>query len=187
MRDAQAGIEFLRSLKQFDKVGILGHSEGGAIAFLLGARKKTDFIISLAGPGVKGDTLLAAQNNRIMELSRQPGKVTTAMLRQQPDTQKTPWLQWFINYDPSTDIRNTRCPVFALNGDRDCQVISSQNLTAIQRLLPKSKQNLIKEYPGLNHLFQHCTTGLPTEYASIEETISPEVLDDISRWLHSLK
>lgn len=187
MHDAQAGIEFLRSQKQFGKVGLLGHSEGGAIAFLLGARKKTDFIISLAGPGVKGDTLLAAQNNRIMELSGQPGKVTTAMLRQQPDVQKTPWLQWFINYDPSADIRNTRCPVFALNGDRDCQVISSQNLTAIQRLLPKSKQNLIKEYPGLNHLFQHSTTGLPAEYASIEETISPEVLDDISRWLHSLK
>ncbi len=187
MRDAQAGIVFLRSQKQFGKVGLLGHSEGGAIAFLLGARKKTDFIISLAGPGVKGDTLLAAQNNRIMELSGQPGKVTTAMLRQQPDVQKTPWLQWFINYDPSADIRNTRCPVFALNGDRDCQVISSQNLTAIQRLLPKSKQNLVKEYPGLNHLFQHSTTGLPAEYASIEETISPEVLDDISRWLHSLK
>lgn len=187
MRDAQAGIEFLRSQKQFGKVGLLGHSEGGAIAFLLGARKKTDFIISLAGPGVKGDTLLAAQNNRIMELSGQPGKVTTSMLRQQPDVQKTPWLQWFINYDPSADIRNTRCPVFALNGDRDCQVISSQNLTAVQRLLPKSKQNLVKEYPGLNHLFQHSTTGLPAEYASIEETISPEVLDDISRWLHSLK
>ena len=187
MRDAQAGIDFLRSQKQFGKVGLLGHSEGGAIAFLLGARKKIDFIISLAGPGVKGDTLLAAQNNRILELSGQPGKVTTEMFRQQQDVQKMPWLQWFINYDPSADIRNTRCPVFALNGDRDCQVISSLNLTAIQRLLPKSKQNLVKEYPGLNHLFQHSTTGLPNEYGSIEETISPEVLDDISRWLHSLK
>ena len=94
-----------------------------------------------------------------------------------------PWLQWFINYDPSTDIRNTHCPVFALNGANDSQVISSLNLSAIRQLLPKSKKNLVKEYPELNHLFQHCTTGLPTEYGQIEETISPEVLQDIVEWI----
>ena len=98
-----------------------------------------------------------------------------------------PWLQWFIDYDPSTNIRQTQCPVFALNGNRDCQVISSQNLEAIRRLLPPSKKNLIKEYADLNHLFQHCTTGLPTEYGQIEETISPEVLQDITQWILSLK
>ena len=98
-----------------------------------------------------------------------------------------PWLKWFIDYDPAADIAATRCPVFALNGDRDCQVISSQNLTAIERLLSKSKQNLIKEYPGLNHLFQHCTTGLVNEYSQIEETISSEVLNDIAEWIIGLK
>ena len=188
MRDAAAGLEYLRNRKAFDKVGILGHSEGGLIAFMLGAKKKADFIVSLAGPGVKGDTLLAAQNNRILELSGQPAGITVEILRQQvTTTEQIPWLQWFIDYDPSTDIRQTRCPVFALNGDRDCQVISSLNLTAIQRLLSSSKKNLVKEYPGLNHLFQHCTTGLATEYSQIEETISPEVLQDIAQWISSLR
>ena len=188
MRDAAAGLEYLHSRKAFGKMGILGHSEGGLIAFMLGAKKKTDFIISLAGPGVRGDTLLAAQNNRILELSGQPAGITVEMLRQQvATTEQTPWLQWFIDYNPSTDIRQTRCPVFALNGNRDCQVISSLNLTAIQRQLPSSKQNLIKEYPGLNHLFQHSTTGIATEYSQIEETISLEVLQDIAQWILSLK
>lgn len=188
MRDAAAGLEYLRNRKAFGKVGILGHSEGGLIAFMLGAKKKTDFIVSLAGPGVKGDTLLAAQNNRILELSGQPAGITVEILRQQvTTTEQMPWLQWFIDYDPSIDIRQTRCPVFVLNGDRDCQVISSLNLTAIQRLLPSSKKNLVKEYPGLNHLFQHCTTGLATEYSQIEETISPEVLQDIAQWISSLR
>ena len=188
MRDAAAGLEYLRNRKAFGKVGILGHSEGGLIAFMLSAKKKTDFIVSLAGPGVKGDTLLAAQNNRILELSGQPAGITVEILRQQvTTTEQIPWLQWFIDYDPSTDIRQTRCPVFALNGDRDCQVISSLNLTAIQRLLSSSKKNLVKEYPGLNHLFQHCTTGLATEYSQIEETISPEVLQDIAQWISSLR
>lgn len=182
-RDAAAGIDYLRSLKAFGKVGLLGHSEGGAIAFILGAKKKTDFIVSLAGPGVKGDTLLAAQSNRILSLSGQPANMTVEKYRQLEESQQLPWLRWFNDYDPSEDIRNTRCPVFALNGDRDCQVISSLNLTAIKRLLPQSKKNLMKEYPGLNHLFQHSTTGLPTEYGDIEETISIEVLQDIAQWI----
>ena len=187
MRDAAAGIDFLRMKKIFGKVGILGHSEGGTIAFMLGAQKKADFIVSLAGPGVKGDTLLAAQSNRILELSGMPANVTTEKYRQLQSVQQIPWVRWFIDYDPSDDIRKTRCPVFALNGDHDCQVISSLNLQAIKRLLPSSSKHLIKEYPQLNHLFQHCTTGLPAEYGQIEETISPEVLMDIAQWINSLK
>ena len=187
MRDALAGLDYLRSREAFDKVGILGHSEGGLIAFMLGAQKKVDFIVSLAGPGVKGDTLLAAQGNRILSLSGLPDTLTVEGYRQQEEVQKLPWLKWFIDYDPSENIRQTTCPVFALNGDRDCQVISSQNLEGIRRLLPAADKNLIKEYPVLNHLFQHCTTGLPAEYGQIEETISPEVLQDMVQWLQSLK
>lgn len=186
MRDAEAGLEYLRSRKAFAKAGIIGHSEGGLIAFMLGGKKKTDFIVSLAGPGVKGDTLLAVQVNRIMSLSGMPATMTVEKYRQQPSVKENPWLKWFIDYDPTDNIGKTRCPVFALNGDRDCQVVASQNLTAIRQLLPKSKKNLVKEYPELNHLFQHSTTGLPAEYGQIEETISPEVLQDIAQWLNSL-
>lgn len=39
------------------------------------------------------------------------------------------------------------------------------------------------ELPGLNHLFQHCETGAVAEYAQIEETISPEVLEIITAWI----
>ena len=185
-RDALAGIDFLRSKKAFSKVGILGHSEGGSIAFMLGGQKKVDFIVSLAGPTVKGDTLLAAQSNRIMSLSGQPATMTVEKYRQTAAAMNQPWLNWFNDYDPANDIRQIRCPVFALNGDRDCQVISTLCLPAFHRLLPPSKKHLIKEYPSLNHLFQHCTTGLPDEYSQIEETISPEVLQDIAQWVNSL-
>ena len=187
MRDAAAGIEFLRSKKAFSKVGILGHSEGGTIAFMLGGQKKVDFIVSLAGPTVKGDTLLAAQSNRILSLSGQPANMTVEKYRQTVAPMKNHWIDWFNDYDPSENIRKTRCPVFALNGDRDCQVISSLCLPALEQLLPSSKKHLIKAYPSLNHLFQHCKTGLPEEYSQIEETISPEVLHDIAEWIQSLR
>ena len=62
-------------------------------------------------------------------------------------------------------------------------MIPEYNLTKIEALCPYAECRL---YPGLNHLFQHCTTGLSTEYASIEETISPEVLSDIATWIHQL-
>lgn len=186
MRDAAAGIDYLRSRGAFAQVGILGHSEGALIAFMLGAQKKVDFIVSLAGPGVQGDTLLAAQGNRILALADQSADFTVEKYRQQEEVRQSPWLQWFIDYDPSENIRQTSCPVFALNGDRDCQVISFLNLEAIRRLLPPSEKNLVKEYPALNHLFQHATTGLPSEYGQIEETISPEVLQDIAQWIKGL-
>ena len=154
---------------------------------MLGAQGKTDFIVSLAGPGVKGDTLLTAQSNRMLKLTGMPDTMTVEKYRNLQEVQQVPWIKWFIDYDPSADIAATRCPVFALNGSYDSQVIASQNLPAIERLLPKNKKNLVKEYPGLNHLFQHCTTGLVNECRQIEETISPEVLSDIATWINGLK
>lgn len=184
MQDALAAVEFLRSSGRFSKVGVLGHSEGGSIGFMLGAAGAVDFVISLAGPGVMGDVALTAQVNRIMELSGQPGMVSEEMYRANVRVENNPWLNWFIDYDPSDDISSMKCPVMALNGDKDCQVISSLNLAAIQEKLPRDSRNFIKEYASLNHLFQHCTVGASTEYRSIEETISPEVLSDISGWIH---
>ena len=184
--DALAGIEMLRGLKQFSKVGVLGHSEGGSVAFMLGAKQKVDFIISMAGVGAKGDTALTAQANRTYELMGVPMQVNVAQYRAQVAQLNSPWLNYFLDYDPIPDIQGTRCPVLAINGDKDVQVISSLNLKGIEKALPKNKKNLVKEYPGLNHLFQHCTTGLPTEYAGIEETISEEVLGDIATWINGL-
>lgn len=61
------------------------------------------------------------------------------------------------------------------------------NLTAIEHNLTENDQVKVKLYPELNHLFQKCETGLPTEYISIEQTISTEVLQDIADWIHQLK
>lgn len=183
--DALAGIEWLRHSGRFKKVGILGHSEGGSIAFMLGAQKKVDFIVSLAGPAVKGDSVLLAQNKLLGGDAAK--NLTIEKLREMPQIKQSPWIQWFIDYDPQGDIAKIKCPVMALNGSKDCQVVASQSVPALRRTLPPNKQNLIKQYDGLNHLFQHCQTGLPTEYGTIEETFSEEVIRDIITWLKQLK
>lgn len=58
--DALAGIRFLRG--RFDKVGVIGHSEGGSIAMMLAAENEADFIVSLAGMAVSGAETLIWQN-----------------------------------------------------------------------------------------------------------------------------
>jgi pimeloyl-ACP methyl ester carboxylesterase len=180
--DAAAGIEWLRAQKRFKKVGLLGHSEGGLIAFILGAQRKVDFIVSLAGPAVKGDSILLYQSRNSGSLFAKG--ITMEYLRNLLKANK--WTEWFMDYDPTENIANTKCPVLALNGTKDCQVPAAQNIPVLRRLLPKNKKTMIKECEGLNHLFQHSTTGRPDEYYAIEETFSEEVLEDIINWIKKL-
>ena len=61
--DAAAVVNWLRSERKFNKVGLLGHSEGGQIAYMLAASLlPPDFIISVAGPAIKGTSTIAFQN-----------------------------------------------------------------------------------------------------------------------------
>ena len=97
----------------------------------------------------------------------------------------SPWLRYFLNADPAVFLSKTTCPVFALNGKKDLQVPYKENTERIESALKKgkNKQVTIKVYDDLNHLFQHCRTGMPTEYETIEESMSPEVLTDIGNWI----
>lgn len=75
-RDAQAAVNYLRGRK-FRKVGVLGHSEGGEIAFMLAdGKEKPSFIVTLGAPAVRGDSLLVDQNRALMEAGHTPQDVT---------------------------------------------------------------------------------------------------------------
>lgn len=91
----------------------------------------------------------------------------------------------FFTYDPVTILKKVKCPVLALNGEKDLQVSANENLSAIKLALiqGKNKDYTIIPLPGLNHLFQSAITGSPIEYEQIEETISPIVLNTIKEWL----
>jgi uncharacterized protein len=98
------------------------------------------------------------------------------------------WIRYFFNTDPSVFWKKVKCPVLALNGEKDIQVAADENLMAIEKALKSTGNNSVKtvKLPGLNHLFQHCKTGLPAEYGEIEETFSPEVLKIIKDWILGL-
>jgi len=99
------------------------------------------------------------------------------------------WLRYFLTYDPAQALRRVKCPVLALNGEKDLQVPPKQNLPVIRKALEAggNKNFKVEELPGLNHLFQTAKTGSPAEYAEIEETMSPVVLEKVSSWITQLQ
>lgn len=104
---------------------------------------------------------------------------------QQVAAVNSPWFRYFLTYDPRPALSKLKGPVLALIGEKDLQVPPKSNLPAIEKALTDGGNKNFKtmELPNLNHLFQNCETGAVAEYAQIEETISPEVLEIISEWI----
>ncbi len=214
MNDALAGINLLR--QKFNKVGALGHSEGGTISLMLGADNKVDFIVSMAGMVISGKETLLDQNHytliqngydqqtvdeycdllslafdnnnsvsQKLESSTLPAELKQN-LRMVIQQSKTPYMQYFISINIMNRLPDITSPVLALNGTKDIQVSYEKNLGALSKGLPSNIHNKIIPLDNLNHIFQNCKTDSLKEYATIEETVSPEVLEIITQWVKSL-
>jgi uncharacterized protein len=114
-----------------------------------------------------------------------PGMTTDEFVDQQTAQVNSPWMRYFLRYQPAEALRQVRCPVLAINGEKDLQVTPKENLAGIQRALAEGKNRkvTVMELPGLNHLFQTSETGSPMEYGAIEETFAPSALAIISDWI----
>ncbi len=97
----------------------------------------------------------------------------------------SPWFRHFMLYDPAPTLEKVKCPVIALNGDKDLQVLPDQNLPILEAALKKggNKDVTVVRLPNLNHLFQTAKTGHPMEYGQIEETMSPTMLEPLANWI----
>jgi fermentation-respiration switch protein FrsA (DUF1100 family) len=95
------------------------------------------------------------------------------------------WFRYFIMTDPGIFWKEVKCPVLAINGEKDLQVAADVNLAAIENALKSGGNKNVKtlKIAGLNHLFQNCDKGLPAEYGEIEETFSPEILKILADWI----
>lgn len=125
----------------------------------------------------------ATLDDNAKEILRNMGQnsATEAMIKQLT----SPWFRYFISHDPQKWLKQVKCPVLALNGEKDVQVSAKENLKAIRTALKKggNKHYTVKELPGLNHLFQKAETGTISEYNQIEQTTSPRVLQFITDWI----
>jgi uncharacterized protein len=97
----------------------------------------------------------------------------------------SPWMRFFVLYDPAPALMKVRCPVLAVGGELDLQVLPDQNLPAIEAALKRGGNTdaTVLRLPGLNHLLQPARSGLPAEYAQIEVTIAPAALETMASWI----
>ncbi|MCH7973018.1 MAG: alpha/beta fold hydrolase [Bacteroidetes bacterium] len=125
-------------------------------------------------------------DNLSNEEKEKTGSKKSFLLRSK--TLLTPWFRYFLKYDPRPTLEKVKCPVLALNGEKDLQVPAKENLKEIEIALKKggNKNFKIVELPGLNHLFQTAKTGSPSEYSKITETFSPKALKIIIEWINKV-
>lgn len=112
-------------------------------------------------------------------------EITAEQARAEVANVTSPWLRWFVRYDPAPVLRRITLPVLALNGSKDLQVPAAANLAGIEAGLAAAGNEdvTITELPDLNHLLQTADTGLVSEYGQIEETIAPVALETIGDWI----
>lgn len=97
-----------------------------------------------------------------------------------------PWTRCFLSLDPTPTLASLSIPVLAFGGTKDLQVPADDNFRAFSRIFADSGRSsllTLRKFDGLNHLFQHATTGLSTEYGVIEETFAPEALGAMTEWI----
>lgn len=230
-QDVASAIEYLKTRKEINrkKIGLIGHSEGGMIAPMVASMSgDVNFIVLLAGPGIKGDELMLRQKSLIEEkmgynqmqvessrlfmkgiydiitastsdtatlrdsvanyVEAKLGSLYKEKLSATIEQITTPWFIYFLRFTPSVYLSQVKCPVLALNGSKDLQVPAKENLAGIRAGIESggNKRVTIMELENLNHLFQECTTGLPSEYGNIEQTCSPKMLEVLKDWIASV-
>lgn len=238
--DVRAAVEYLKTRKEVDKnkIGLIGHSEGGMIASIVASESdEIAFIILMAGPGLPGDSILYLQTELIYRAEGQSEEKIQEILNELRDVYSilksdideaemkeklkakyqqrfekmseeekqrfgdfntymemeiriatSPWFKSFLKFDPRPFLEKVKCPVLAINGEKDLQVPPKENLPAIEEALKRggNKNFIVKELPNLNHLFQTSKFGTIGEYGVIEETISPIALETILNWLNEI-
>ena len=210
--DARAVIEWIRKRKDIDRdrIAVVGHSEGGAMALLVGSRMRGEVraIGLIAAPGQTGREISLMQQRHVLEKLKEPeaskqakvelqvkvmDAVTTGKgwetvppeLRRQSDTA---WFRSWLLFDPAEAMRRTNQPIFIVQGSLDTQVPPEQadrletmaNARKIKTVPPTRKVVV----PGINHLLVPARTGEIEEYPSLPvKVVASAVTDPLIAWL----
>lgn len=119
----------------------------------------------------------------VPEAQRPSATEQEALVEAQVASTATPNFRSFVLYDPRPALEGLSIPVLAFYGGKDIQVVATQSVPALRTALADNPDATVRVFENLNHLMQPAETGLLSEYAQIETTIAPRVLDLVVRWL----
>jgi alpha/beta superfamily hydrolase len=162
-----------------------------AIADLVKLENQLIAAVMKKAPRAEVEALARELTRRQLEQSKPPTPITAEQLETLVKAGlaafETESFRSLLRHDPRPALRKLKStPVLALNGSLDLQVPVKENLGEIEKALqaPASNKDFtVKQLTGLNHLFQHATTGQIEEYSKIELTIAPELLHEVSSWI----
>ena len=203
--DVRAQVAYLRSRNEIDpgRIALLGHSEGGIIAPMVGSTDpRIAAIVLMAGTAQRGDVVLSYQINYQLDAdttmtpevkaarrAEQVGQIRTVVeggdTSKMPQMMRLPWMKYFLTYDPLPVIGKVRQPILILQGELDRQVTANQAPIIEQAARAAGNKDVtLHLYPGLNHLFLPAKTGSPAEYTSLSTaTIGDDVIKQLADWL----
>ena len=165
----------------YEQGAAIAKAMGGSPAAIAQNRALQEQMMAIS----KAEADPAVRQTRLNELKNKLNLPNAAQVGVQFQMAGTPWFRYFLMYDPAATLKKVTCPVLAINGELDLQVLPDQNLPAIEQALKAgaNRDYTVVKLPKLNHLFQTAKTGSPAEYAAIEETIAPLALETIGGWI----
>ena len=192
--DIRAGLAYLRTRADIDgdRLGLVGHSEGGLIAPMVAATDaKLRAIVLMAGPSQTGRTILKYQNEYAVDSmlkltgARRDSALRDAAGKLDSAAKTMPWIQFFLDYDPVATAKRVKQPVLILQGATDRQVTPDQAPALAAAFRAGGNRDVtMRIFPSTDHLFLADLAGNPSGYASLpSKNVRPEVLGAIADWL----
>ena len=207
--DARAVLRWLERRPDVDKdrLAIVGHSEGAAVAMVLASReKRVKAAVLIAGPGTTGAELVLEQQRHQLDLMKVDAteRATKIALQEQshsallkganwdgvPDAMRraadTPWFQSLLAFDPGKVMKDVDQPLLIVQGELDTQVPPhhADKLVAMAEARKKKTDVELLRVPGINHLLVPARTGEVSEYGSLNGSeVAPAVPAGIGAWL----
>ena len=193
--DAVAWSQLIRSDTRFNRLFIVGHSEGSLVGMLAAQKARPAGFVSLAGAGVSADKLIREQMKpqpkpvqdmvypildslKMGYTVKQVHPLLYSLFR--PSVQ--PYLISWFRHDPALEIRKLTMPVLIVQGTNDIQVGLSEGET-LAKAQPKAKYVVIDR---MNHIFKETDgdrqANLAT-YGNPDQLIIPRLPEELGAFI----
>lgn len=195
--DASDVLDYFKKKDSYNKIYIIGHSQGSLVG-MLAAKDKADGFVSLAGAGNNiGDVIVEQiaktapmfneDTKRVVE-SLKAGQTTTdypVALGSVFSADLQPFMINWMSYEPTEILKDLNMPILIINGTKDLQVSVAE-----AELLKEANENAkLMIIENMNHvLFEIEGDDLENSksYNESFRAISPELINGITDFM-SLK
>ncbi|WP_166965712.1 alpha/beta hydrolase [Yeosuana marina] len=193
--DAISVIDYFKNTGKFNKIYVLGHSQGSLVG-MLAAENKADGFISIAGAGQPIDQIVIEQIAKTYPVFTDDAKRIFESLRNGQKTAKYPpelaaifnieiqsFMMNWMQYNPQEEIKKLQIPILLINGTSDLQV-EAKEATLLKEAAPKATLKIIDK---MNHILVPITDNDNLEnsksYNEPNRQLSPELIEAITEFV----